>query len=491
MLNFKSLQKLTIGYYLYLLFSLAIGIWVIYRSVHLSFTNDEAFSYFNVATGNIKMMCGTANTHWLNSLFIFAETILLGNKEWMLRVHSCLSYFVFVWFVYKIFKPYISSTWQLLIPLVFFHLNIYLLDFFSIARGYGMSIGFEIIAFYLILHLPKTNKYRFYIYLFLALATFSCYTAIFILVAYFIHDLISQISDLGLKNLFSFRFCIPSLPFWGCLIFAIPNILFIRHTGDLEEGQSNGFILDSMGVFFERSYPFFENTAGLQFFCYFLLHFLASYYFFRMKSIPSKMKSLIELYFINIILIEFLYFAFEIPYVFGRTSLYLNILLLLLAIYILMDLLHKLPKYYGIGFCVLLLIGALSNFILNKNHHTTIEWYKSQEIEICISDLEKIEGNRMVGKKLGMHLAQLGSYTNYYKVLHKSSLNDTIYSFCENRSGMYDSSTLKDLLKLDYLIMLKPYDHYFYREDYELIKHYKNMNADLIRIKKKTDNELH
>lgn len=461
-----------------------IGLWVIYRSVLLSITNDEAFTFYNVATRNIRMMCGTANTHWLNSIFIFIETLFIGYKEWMIRIHSFLSYFLFAWAVYKTSRLYITNSWQLFIPLAIIILNTYLLDFFSLARGYGLSMAFEMLAFYYICIHDESVKGKFLVYLFLSLATFSCYTCIFILFSYFLYDTISNYHRGRFRRIFSKNSLISQIPFFGICIFAIPNILFIRKEGDLEEGQSNGFIADTLGVFFERSYHITSNSPILYIICFTLFVCFCLFYLKFRNHIDTRIKILFEIFFINVLLIEFVYVAFGIPYVFGRTALYIDLLCLLLIVYVLFFFSNKLPKAVSVITSLVFTICAGYFFIFCKNHRTTVEWWKSQGIEDCISDLEKMEGVNMHQKKLGLHLAQLGSYTNYYQYLYKPPLNDTVYSFRENKEGVYDSLTLKKILAQDYILMLRPYNQYFEGSEFTVLKHYEDMNADLLQVNK-------
>jgi hypothetical protein len=152
------------GKYLFAGLSAILCIWVIYRAFNLSITNDEAFTFYNVATHNIKMMCGTANTHWLNSFFVFIETVLIGNKEWMIRIHSILGFLVFTWAIYRVSASFISNFWHWLIPISLLLLNIYVLDFFSLARGYALSMAFELLAFWFHLQFgPKSPEQILYI----------------------------------------------------------------------------------------------------------------------------------------------------------------------------------------------------------------------------------------------------------------------------------------------------------------------------------------
>ena len=162
---------------------LILFIFAAYRSVKLDITNDEAFSFLNVDMLNTHMMYGTANTHWLNSFFMLIENTVLGHEPWQLRIHSVLSIALFAFFLLNIFREKFSS-WLLLTPVTLLLLNPYLIDYFSLARGYALSIAFETIAFYYIIQQKKENTQN--IYFFSSLATLSNYTCIYFLYCFFL-----------------------------------------------------------------------------------------------------------------------------------------------------------------------------------------------------------------------------------------------------------------------------------------------------------------
>ncbi|MBK7690395.1 MAG: hypothetical protein IPJ31_04530 [Bacteroidetes bacterium] len=472
------------GKFLFAGITAILFVYVTYRAFHLSITNDEAFTFYNVATHHIKMMCGTANTHWLNSFFVWIESILIGNKEWMIRIHSLLSFILFSWAIYRFCLHFISTFWQWMIPISLLLLNIYILDFFSLARGYSLGMAFEVLAFSYILNSDKSPRNLFFSYLFLSVATISCYTCILILFSFLIHEVFSKIRQAGFRELFSKKWLLAHLPVLITFLVAIPNILFIRHEGDLEEGQRNGLVQDSFGVFFERSYPALFSKEILYLFIGIVLILLFLFFLFLRRSIDRNMWILFELFVIHIVVVEALFFIFKIPYIFGRTSLSFNILFLLLLVYALAFIINRWPYRYALIICLLLCTGSSYNFIEMKEHRSTIEWYKTQGIERCISELESLAKGPVQGKKLGLHLSQLGSYTNYYQYLNRYPINDTVYSFCENESGIFEPATIDQMLQQDFLLLLRPYNQYFNKNQYFFLKHYEDMNADLVEVRK-------
>ena len=465
--------------YLYLIVCIYLTYWIIRRSAFMDFTNDEAYSFLNVYYLRFKMMAGTANTHWLNSFFLFFETHFLGTKEWMLRVHSVITFPILSYFLYKIFANKDNPS-SLLIALSVILLNAYFFDFYSLARGYSLSLMFEVIAFYFLLKKPQNATHSFWIYSMLALATFSNYMVYFLLFSYFIIHFFYTIKEKKINRETIHNFLFSTIPMWICSIITIPNLLYIRTQGDLGEGQKNGFIEDAIGVFLNRSYEPNMSMQGAGIVGFLLFGFIVVFYFYHQTKIEAQEKILLMIFLINVLVIEILFFALHIPYCFGRTSLYLNMHLLIIFSLFISKLLQT--KFLNFQLSILITQIFLIYFVFHKNMNTTVEWWKSQGIEQCMKDLQQIEKNQTQNKKIGMHLAQYGTYVNYYNLLNHYPFNDTTLAFCENEQGIFDNSTLQDILTQDYILIICPYSSYFDTSQYKVLKHYKDMNSDLLKI---------
>jgi len=111
---------------------------VVYRAIHLSFTHDESLSY-EIIKGNTDLK-GTANYHYLNTVLMNISSVLFGDSEISLRLPNVISYLVYLIFCYGFLKnnPFIIS---ILVGVPLLLLNPYMIDFFSLARGYGLSFA--------------------------------------------------------------------------------------------------------------------------------------------------------------------------------------------------------------------------------------------------------------------------------------------------------------------------------------------------------------
>ncbi|NNF33760.1 MAG: hypothetical protein HKN68_06610 [Saprospiraceae bacterium] len=168
---------------IWLLFTVTAVI-VFYRSAILSMTHDESATWIYLQDNTIlpilflKDAWGTANNHYLNSLLIQCFTAIIGDKEWVVRLPNTLSYLLYGFAsIYLIKKVFITRGAQLMVA-GFVFLNVYLIDFFSLARGYGMSISFHMCTLVFLYLWLKGRKplHLIYLYAFLTLAALSLFT---------------------------------------------------------------------------------------------------------------------------------------------------------------------------------------------------------------------------------------------------------------------------------------------------------------------------
>src|SRR4029453_7506273 len=82
-----------------------------------------------------------ATNHFLNPLFTKASYLAAGGSEIALRLPNLIGYAMFLGYslliLQRYVRPPIATAGFLLL-----NLNPYVLDFFTLSRGYGLSLGF-------------------------------------------------------------------------------------------------------------------------------------------------------------------------------------------------------------------------------------------------------------------------------------------------------------------------------------------------------------
>ena len=129
-------------------------LYIILRANSLSFTHDEALSYTVVKLKNYFEF--TANNHQLNTWLMAFCANVFGESEMSLRLPNVLLFGVYLFFCFRIILKSGRTAFVLFaIPLLF--LNPFVLDFFSLARGYGLSLGFMAASLYYFLRRDFTD----------------------------------------------------------------------------------------------------------------------------------------------------------------------------------------------------------------------------------------------------------------------------------------------------------------------------------------------
>jgi hypothetical protein len=129
---------------------LGFGAFVVMRAIHVSLTYDEAAAYIRyiaphtlpefdagpLAIFNFEV----ATNHFLSTALTKLSVIAAGSSELALRLPALAGYAMYLCFstllLRRLTTPAIAVGGLLLL-----NLNPYLLDFFALSRGYGLSIG--------------------------------------------------------------------------------------------------------------------------------------------------------------------------------------------------------------------------------------------------------------------------------------------------------------------------------------------------------------
>lgn len=124
--------------------------YVVVRAVGVGFTYDEAHTYFHYVGAPLGTILGyhgivTANNHSLNSLLMTLTQRSLGDSELALRLPNVVAFGGYVasvlWLLFRV-----CSLPSRLVGGALLLLNPFLLEVFSLARGYGLALGLEAAA---------------------------------------------------------------------------------------------------------------------------------------------------------------------------------------------------------------------------------------------------------------------------------------------------------------------------------------------------------
>lgn len=113
------------------------------RAVLVPLTYDEATTYLKFIRVDFLSIFNfeVATNHILNTLLTKVSYVVGGNSELVLRMPNLIGYGMYMWFSLLILKQ-LRHRVIAFAGFMLLNLNLFVLDYFSLTRGYGMSLGF-------------------------------------------------------------------------------------------------------------------------------------------------------------------------------------------------------------------------------------------------------------------------------------------------------------------------------------------------------------
>lgn len=171
----------------YYLLVLVTGVFFLFyistRANLLSLTHDES-STTNVVDGSYSdimfssSMFGSANNHIANSLLLKKSVELFGWHEWSIRLPNVLSFIVYFLAAVFLAGSLSRNNWVRLAAVFFLCASHFILDYFSLARGYGLAVAFEMMSLYLMVQFFSKQRTKLLLFSFLmaAIASYANFT---------------------------------------------------------------------------------------------------------------------------------------------------------------------------------------------------------------------------------------------------------------------------------------------------------------------------
>ena len=138
---------------------------VAFKAYEAPITHDEAYSFEVYSSKSIPAILAfkediSANNHLFNTLFMKASAGLGFQHPFCLRILSVFSFFLFLFGLYQLLN--LNKHNIVFILLLIPAASPYLLDFFSLARGYAFSFALMIWSIYLFVKNNALKKQQFW-----------------------------------------------------------------------------------------------------------------------------------------------------------------------------------------------------------------------------------------------------------------------------------------------------------------------------------------
>jgi hypothetical protein len=215
--------------------------------VRVSITHDEAFGYLSFigrSFGAILAIPGSVNNHLLNSLLSRAAVLTFGPSEWALRLPNVLAFGLYLACGIALSRRF-SSAAAGAAAFLLLAANPFLLEFFSLSRGYGLGLAFlsaALLGFVRAEEAPKSARRE------LLVGGLCAFLAVLSNLAFLLPVLALLVVSAS-RNRHDLRSWAPPLAICPLLVAAIlgPRILALNRTGQFYAGGSRGFLADTAG----------------------------------------------------------------------------------------------------------------------------------------------------------------------------------------------------------------------------------------------------
>ncbi len=190
------------------------------------------------------------NNHILNTLLTKCCIIFFGKEQWAVRLPNLLSFFIFGFAVFNILRHTLKNDSWYFLPAALLFVNPYLLDFFGLCRGYGLSSALLTLSLsYFISGFRLSNERQ--IWLALAMSIAASYANFTLLVFWAGATLLTwfyflQKKGVGFSKLIKPTLLIALISILYLALIAVP-IYKIHSTDELKYWSSQGFYQETIG----------------------------------------------------------------------------------------------------------------------------------------------------------------------------------------------------------------------------------------------------
>ncbi len=145
-------QQLLLRFIIPILLGLGIFIFLVIKAAKVQVTVDEAYTLSILTKENVWNLVSYkdsyTNNHILNTLLCKLSFAVFGMDQVAGRLPNLLSFLLYFSFVWRYSRRFFSDDFVGLMFVVVMVGNPYMLDFFSLARGYGLAISLMMTSIY-------------------------------------------------------------------------------------------------------------------------------------------------------------------------------------------------------------------------------------------------------------------------------------------------------------------------------------------------------
>ncbi len=378
--------------YYFVAFAIAFVI-VLIRCIHVPFAHDEVatFYYYIQSEKFLPFLSHIdANGHFLNSFLGWISYKLFGSSVIALRLPCLFAFLVLGYGVYKHCQTLNNFLAKVTLTTAFV-LSFNIINFYSLCRGYGLSISFLVLSLYYFFNYLKNSKfsYAWKFILFGQIALCANLTLVFTLL---IATGILMLFQIKSKQLFSIKNLLLLAVNFGLIFFWVKYAFYLQENGALYYGSGNH-------SYWKTTFESLLDTVFIKHVAVYivvLISFAVLFVFWGIQLFRHKLKfltgSTFGLCFLMLIsLIAAFYFLkllFHVNYPEDRTGLFFYILFILSIAF----LLDEFELKFFSPFCIFplyFLIHFAFNINFSKHAWGFYETMPKEFFDILLSEQKK------------------------------------------------------------------------------------------------------
>jgi len=393
--------------YLILLSGIFLLSYTAYRAAVLSFTHDESFTwniYVNMPFMDIvSLVTPSANNHILNTLLMKLFSSLFGSSEFVLRLPNVISHAGFLFFSFLIIKK-IKQPLLMLFCFIVLNFNPYLLDFFSLARGYGLSLGLMAAGLYFFIEYADLQKRSLLnlSFVFISFGVLANLSLILLFISLLIvANILFFLNNGQVKFSGFFKFNIPLFVYTVLLaLFLYEPVRKLVKFNQLYFGGETGFWNDTvMSLVYSTLYRMHYTQIAVQSINRILLMLLITSFFILAYSLIKYKKGIIKEAFAVLFLIAVLFAGGSIlqHYLAGTKFLVYRTALVFLPFMVMVPF-FAFSYHCNKGFfskiillpAFLFALASVLNFSSAANTDYVLEWQHEADTRLMLSDIHEL-----------------------------------------------------------------------------------------------------
>lgn len=466
------------------------------RAYFMSFTYDESWTYLSfvhLGFTNFKhFSVGDTNNHLLNTWLMELSIKLFGESEFTLRLPNLFAHVLFLFYSAKLVLNFRSKT-LIITSFLLLNINPYFLDFFSLARGYGLSMGLLMASlYYAYRYIIGAGKLinGFWSLFFAALALLAYFIMInFLLILSTIilfKTVLNIIKDKSLDK----RYFGP-VTLWNSLVvllpvaslfYVLPIIFGLKKAGSMDFGGKEGFWHDTVVylincVFWKFPKPDLISILFQVFVAIVIMVSLISIInFIRNNKSRIDESFLIFLFALLILSSTATIIQFKLMHILypgGRYSMNNFLFFMLLLVFLAEHLCEKFKRTINITLIVLTFLFSL-NFAYSFNLIRVHDWASEADTRDMIKFIMEKRKDHVEKENVAVGVSfQFNSDANFYRIFYHQTwmgnMNIKTLFYPLNDYYYIERNELKDMPKIPF----------------KIIKEYPNSNTLLIENEQK------